>query len=137
MIVISNNTCYGCMLQMASLDIIQIKAKKCEVIVFRSISWIPIAYPTMFIKVSFLSAKIAAGRRTTDQSLTTPVTRAVSALVRDMTRKTDRLSMNVHMQFKNNVNGGKFHETLSSIFGFSNNNQGIKRHRALQEKNHR
>jgi CRISPR/Cas system CSM-associated protein Csm2 small subunit len=40
----------------------------------------------------------------------------------------------VHMQFKNNVNGGKFHETLSSIFGFSNNNQRIKRHRALQEK---
>jgi hypothetical protein len=67
----------------------------------------------MFIKLSFVSAKIAADRRTTDQSLTSPLTRAVSALVRDMTRKTASLSMNVHMQFKNNVKGGKFHETLS------------------------
>jgi hypothetical protein len=50
-----------------------------------------------------------------------------------MTRKTDILRMKVHRQFKNNVNGGKFHEALSSILGFSKNNQGIKRHKALQE----
>ena len=90
----------------------------------------------MFMKVSCVSVKMAADSKTTDQSLTTPVTRAVSALVRDMTRKTDILSTKVHRQFKNNVNGGKFHEILSSIFGFSKNNQGIKRHTALQEKNH-
>jgi hypothetical protein len=88
----------------------------------------------MFMKVSFVSAKIAAESSTTLQSLTTPVTRAVNALVREITRKTDRLSTKVHMQFKNNVTGGKFHETLASIFGFSKNNQGMKRQKALQEK---
>ena len=89
----------------------------------------------MFMKVSFVSAKIAAESSTTLQSLTTPVTRAVSALVREITRKTDRLSTNVHMQFKNSVTGGKFHEILASIFGFSKNNQGMNRQKALQ-KNH-
>jgi hypothetical protein len=82
-------------------------------------------------KVNFVSAKMAADRRTTAQSLTTPVTRAVKALVRDITRKTERFRTKVHMQFKKSVRGGKFQEALESILGFSRNIHGTNRHSAL------
>jgi hypothetical protein len=43
------------------------------------------------------------------------------------------LSTKVLMQFKNNVTGRNFHETLASIFGFSRNNQEMITQKALQE----
>lgn len=88
----------------------------------------------IFTKVNFVSAKMAADRRTTAQSLTTPVTRAVRALVREMTRKTERFRTKVHMQFKKSIRGGKFQEPLESILGFSRNIHGTNRHSALHQK---
>lgn len=81
--------------------------------------------------VSFVSANKRADNNTTTQSLTTPATRMVKALVCVITRKTDKLSAKVHKELRVSTMGGKFHDPRASIFGFSKKIHGISRQRAL------
>lgn len=92
-------------------------------------------YPKRLITVNFTSANKRADSKTTTQSLTTPATRIVKALVCVITRKTERLRAKVHRELSTSITGGKFHDSRSSIFGFSRKIHGMSRQRALHQSN--
>lgn len=83
--------------------------------------------------VNFVSANRTADSKTTTQSLTTPATRMVKALVCVITRKTDKFRAKVQRQLRISKTGGKFHGPCSSIFDFSRNIHGRNKQSALQK----